>query len=356
MHITINTRKIGSHHPAYIIAEIGTNHNRDFTTACKMIDAAAEAGVDAVKFQTFYPDEFISRHATPMDYGLDNEYSEATWQEVQQNHLLLPFAWYEELVPRIRNHGLHFMTTVTGERSLVFALKYKPDALKIASMDLTYTPFLRLVAKTGLPVIISLGMGTWADIERAVKVLESEGCENYVLMHCVSNYPAKYEDLHLRFLNTLQKAFLKPVGFSDHSPGVVSSVVAVSLGASVIEKHITLDRNAKGPEHPFSLEPSDLKRLVTEIRQTEQALGNSRRHLSDQERNNARKFQRRIVANGKLKAGDLITTDNVKFQRPGGGLPPYELERIVGWVVIKDLDDEDVLTWDVLASRLQEEC
>ncbi|MCK4661195.1 MAG: N-acetylneuraminate synthase family protein [Phycisphaerae bacterium] len=349
--IEFNSRHIGPGCPVCIVAEIGSNHNRDLPTVCRMIDEAARAGVDAVKFQTFYADDFISKHITPAEYGLGECYPQTTWQEALQEHLILPFEWYDELVARIRGHGLGFVATVHSTRSLSFALGHQPDALKIASMDLTNTPLLAAVASAGLPMLISTGMGSWADIERAVQVIDAEGCRDVVLMHCVSEYPADYQNLHLRFLGALRAAFLKPVGFSDHSLGVVSSVVAVALGAGVIEKHFTLDRTAPGPDHSFSLEPGNLQRLVTEIRQAEQALGDSRRRISEQEKQNAVKYRRSVVANGPLQAGDAVTRERIKLQRPGHGIPPYDIEQILGCTLTQDVDDEQVITWGMLCCR-----
>jgi N-acetylneuraminate synthase/N,N'-diacetyllegionaminate synthase len=346
--IEINNRRIGPDHPTYIIAEIGSNHNYNLRIASKMIDEAAECGVDAVKFQTLYADDFISKHITPDEYGLNRLYNEATWREVLQKHLILPFEWYGELVPRIRRCGLDFITTVHSDRSLAFALKHKPDAIKIASMDLTNIPFISIVASIGLPVIISTGMGSKADIERAVLAVDLKGCKNFALMHCVSEYPANYENLNLKFLSVLENAFSRPVGFSDHSLGVVSSIVAATQGAAVIEKHFTLDQKAKGPDHPFALEPTTLKRLVTEVHQAEIILGSTRHQISERERENSIKYRRSIVANGRLRAGEVITSEKFKFQRPGYGIQPYEVEQLVGCTTKYDIGDEQVITWEMV--------
>ncbi len=329
----------------YVIAEVGSNHNRDFACAQGLIDAAADAGADAVKFQTFYADDFIPASVMPADYGLEDVYPGKSWQEVLRERLILPFDWYPELVAYVRQRGLDFVATVHGRRSLEFVMRFQPRAIKIASMDLTNTPLLQTVSRAGVPMLVSLGMGSWADIERAVAAVESEGPTDLTLMHCVSEYPTDYENLNLRFLSVLAATFAKPVGFSDHSLGVVSSVAAVALGARTIEKHITLDRNAPGPDHSFALEPRDLQRLVREVRQASQSLGTARRIVSPGERRNVQRYRRRAVARGPLARGTVLGPEHIALKRPGCGIAPFEMDRLWGRSLLCDLDDEQPLTW-----------
>lgn len=333
----------------YVIAEIGSNHNRDLACARGLIDAAADAGADAVKFQTFYADDFTPASVMPAEYGLQDVYPGRSWQEVLRERLILPFDWYPELVAYLRQRGLDFVATVHSQRSLEFAMHFQPRAIKIASMDLTNTPLLQAVARAGIPMIVSLGMGSWADIERAVAAVESVSSTDLTLMHCVSEYPTDYEHLNLRFLGVLAAAFTRPVGFSDHSLGVVSSVAAVALGARTIEKHITLDRHAPGPDHAFALEPHDLKRLVREVRQASQSLGTTRRVISAGERDNVVRYRRRVVAHGRLAKGTVLGPEHVALKRPGCGIAPFEMGRLWGRRLLCDLEDEQPLTWHSVA-------
>jgi len=337
---------------AYVIAEVGSNHNHDLDMARRLIDMAATARVDAVKFQTLYADDFIGRTIMPSAYGLADAYPGKCWQDVLGEQLILPFDWYPELVARIRDQGMDFVTTVHSDRGLEFVLQFQPSAIKIASMDLTHTPLLASVARGGVPMILSIGMGSLSDIERAVETVEAAGCQDLTLLHCVSEYPADYETLNLRSLRTLADAFGWPVGFSDHSLGVVSSVVAVTIGATVIEKHITLDRGLPGPDHPFALDADDLARLVREIRQAEACLGSTRRVVSSGEARNAARYRRSAVAREPLPAGTVLTRENVAIERPGTGIQPHEVERLWGRAVQRDVDAGQPLTWQCVGGEV----
>lgn len=343
--IEISGRDVGREHPCYIVAEIGSNHNHDLETARQLIDQAAEAGVDAVKFQTLRPDEFIPRDLPADTYGIGGSYPESTWQEVLENHLILPFEWYGELVSRIRDHDMDFVTTVHGRESLDLALQHSPVAIKTASMDLTHTPLLKAVAEAGCPMIVSTGMADLSEIDRAIRTIREIGLEELVITHCVSLYPASYDTLNLRAIPSLSDLLGIPVGFSDHSLGTTSAVVARTLGACVVEKHFTLNREATGPDHSFSLEPDELATLVDEIRIAEESFGSGALAPSETEKENRRRYRRSIVADGDLQRGETLTKDRIKYQRPGTGIPPSEVEYVVGKKLSKKVENEEQITW-----------
>ena len=214
-------------------------------------------------------------------------------------------------------------------------------------MDLTSAPLLLNVSSAGCPVISSTGMGTISEIDRAMTILDSGCNQEIAIMHCISEYPAKYENLNLGFINKLKSIYDVPVGFSDHSIGIVSSIVAVSLGASLIEKHFTLDRKSKGPDHAFALEPSDFKSLVESIRNAEISMISKKRKISDGEEINRKKYRRSIVAKVKIEAGTTISSDMVVFQRPGTGISTYDFNKIIGAKPCETVLEGEVLTWEL---------
>lgn len=344
--IEISGRDVGREHPCYIVAEIGSNHNHDLETARQLIDQAAEAGVDAVKFQTLRPGEFIPRDLPADTYGIGDSYPESTWQEVLENHLILPFEWYDELVSRIRDHDMDFVTTVHGRESLDFALQHDPVALKTASMDLTHTPLLKAVAEVGVPMIVSTGMADLSEIDRAIRTIRETGLEELVITHCVSLYPASHDTLNLRAIPSLRKLLGIPVGFSDHSLGITSAVVARTLGACVVEKHFTLDREATGPDHSFSLEPDGLRQLVQEIRAAEESLGNGQLSISERELRKRNDYRRSIVASHDIREGESIEQEDLSYKRPGSGIPPYRTKDLIGRSVNREIDRDNIITWD----------
>src|SRR5579862_6243692 len=266
----IGERPVGPGHPCYVIAEAGANHNRDLPTALRLIEVAAEAGADAVKFQTYTAEGLYSRHTPDISYlkekGLVSD-RESVWELIKR--VEIPWEWHAELAAHAAGHGIAFFSTPFEEAALDVLESVNVPAYKIASYEVNHLPLIERVARTGKPVLISTGMASLGDIERALDTAAAAGARDLMVMHCAVNYPPRFEHLNLRAITTMRDAFQVPIGWSDHTPGHTADVVAVTLGACAVEKHFTLSRNQNGPDHPFALEPGELKSMVTAIREAE---------------------------------------------------------------------------------------
>ena len=346
--IDIEGSKTGKNQRCFIIGEIGSNHNREKGVVKRLIDAAAEADFDAVKFQIYDAEETFSKHVMTTDVRMDSLYGVRPWWEVARDHILMPRDWFGEMFEYARSKHLIPLSAIHRPEDAEFLMQFGLSVFKIASIDLVYHHLLRRLASFQKPMIISTGMAYLNEIDETMRMLEDEGCDEIILLHCVSCYPPRPEDLNLRNITTLQNAFGIPVGFSDHSTGIVSAVAAVTLGAVVIEKHITLDKTMKGPDHPFALEPDEMIRLVNAIRDVEISLGSTKRILSLAELQVRKEVRRSIVAKVPYKKGDKITQDKIKFARPGTGITTNEFKYVEGRQVIKDIPSETVIQWDML--------
>jgi len=346
--INIDGRMVGEGHPVYLIAEIGSNHCSDKVVVKKMIDVAADAGFDAVKFQTYEPLEVFSGKITTTELGIDDMYGHRLWWEVARDHILMPRDWFGEMFAYAREKKLQVFSTVHSVRDAEFVMQFNPPLFKVASIDVSYLDFLRGLAGINKPIILSTGMHDLGEIEAAVNTILGEGNQQLALLHCVSNYPPRPENVNLRNITMLQKAFDIPVGFSDHHPQNFMDVAAVALGACIIEKHITLDRTRKGPDHPFALDPDAMIDLVNSVREIEKALGSSRRILSAAEQKSREVTRRSFVARTDIKKGDVITRDKIKLTRPGTGIHPKYKHRLIGHTAAVDIEKEDVIAWDMV--------
>lgn len=340
--INIENRKIGENQPCFIIAEIGTNHNMNLSMARELIAVAAEAKVDAVKFQTYHWQDVVHPKVMASEYGYD---SNKPWYQIIQERLAMPREWYPELFDEARRLGLIPLSTPHCRDCAEFLLKLHVPAFKVASMELTNIPFLVEMARLTKPIILSVGMGDMAEISRAVDAIRNNGNEEIILTHCVSLYPPKPREINLRNIVSLRQITGLPVGFSDHSSGTATAVAAVTLGACLIEKHITLDRGLEGPDHPFALEPSDLYRLVKEIREVEEALGVYNRTVSPAEMAKRDKYRKSLVAAVDIPAGRQIQKEDIIITRPGTGISPEYLEIVLGLKTLYDIRQYEPLTW-----------
>jgi sialic acid synthase SpsE/sugar phosphate isomerase/epimerase len=330
--VWIGDRPVGEGHPCFVIAEAGVNHNGSVEMALDLVDVAAEAGADAVKFQKRELGDLYPRRL------LDDHNSEE-WAF----HYLLPVLKQAELnedeFRRIKDHclekGIRFMCTPWDTSSLAFLEELGVDGYKISSADLVNLPLLDQIARTAKPMILSSGMSTFHEIERTVQHLRGLGA-SFALLHCVSAYPAPFESLNLRFLETL-KQFGVPVGYSGHERGIAMPLVALALGASIVEKHITLDRTLPGPDHPASLEPQGIQRLVRDIRHAELALGRNEKRLTTMEQLNRQVLRKSLVAARDLPRGTVVDEKMVTSIGPGKGLSPQRLEELVGVRLDRDV-------------------
>ncbi|HLP57203.1 MAG TPA: N-acetylneuraminate synthase family protein [Candidatus Deferrimicrobium sp.] len=346
--IHIDERKVGPGHPVYLIAEIGSNHCGDKAVVKKLIDIAAIAGFDAVKFQTYDPLEVFSGKITTTELKMDPLYGHKPWWEVARDNILMPREWFGEMFAYAREKNLHVFSTVHSAQDAEFVMAFDPPVFKVASLDVTYLDFLVDLAGFKKPIILSTGMHYLGEIEEAVNAILKNGNNQLALLHCVSNYPPRPEDVNLNNIGMLQKAFDLPVGFSNHHPENYMDVAAVALGACIIEKHVTLDRSLNGPDHPFALDPDAMMDLVKSVRDTEKALGTSKRVLSESELVARTITRRSFVARTDIKKGEVLTRENVKITRPGTGIHPKLKDRLLGRKAMKDIEKEEVISWQMV--------
>ena len=337
MEFEIADKKIGDDYPTFIIAELSANHMNDFDIAVKTIEAMAEAGADAVKFQTFTPDTIT--------LDCDNEYFQIKQGTVWDGQVLhdlyedayMPWDWQPKLKKVAEDLGLIVFSSPFDKTSVDFLEDMDVPAYKIASFEITDIPLIEYVASKGKPVIISTGVASLEDIELAVKTCHDVGNDNISLLKCTSSYPAPMEEINLNTIPDIKKRFNVIVGLSDHTLGNEVSVAAVAKGANIVEKHFILDRDMGGPDSEFSMEPYEFKQMVDSIRNVEKALGNVSYDLTDKVKAN-REFSRSLFVVKDIKKGESITEDNVKSIRPSFGLHPKYLNKIIGKKVKMDLN------------------
>lgn len=330
---------------AFIIAEAGVNHNGKLVLAYQLVDKAKEAGVDAIKFQTFNPKKLVSKVAKMATYQRDNIGKEKSQQEML-SELTLEKKDFVKIKEYCEKKEILFLSTPFDEESVDFLEDLVPY-YKIGSGEITNLPFLKHIAKKGKPIILSTGMSYLGEVETAVKAIQEidDDLELY-LLHCTTNYPCPINEVNLKAMQTLKEAFKLPVGYSDHTKGIEVPIAAVALGARIIEKHFTLDNNMEGPDHKASLEPDELKEMVFRIRNIEKALGDGIKKPNRSEikiREVARKV---LVSNKKLTQGSVIRRGDIEIKRAGRGILPHELEIIENHKLVKDIDEDEPLTWD----------
>jgi N,N'-diacetyllegionaminate synthase len=342
--VRIGNKLVGPGQPCFIIAEAGVNHNGDMLLAHRLIDAAAAAGVDAVKFQSFITEELITPDAPKANYQV-----EATGESGSQYMMLKSLELSADQQVELKAHcdqiGIIYLCTPYEQESAQMLDHMGIAAFKIASTDTTNTPFLKFLASKGRPTILSTGMSTLGEVEQAVNALLCGGLDDkIVILHCTAEYPTPTREVNLRAILTMQRAFVCPVGFSDHTLGIGASPWAVAVGACVIEKHFTLDRNMAGPDHRASLDPAGLSDLVQSVRDVEAALGDGVKRPMPCEIHNKPRMQKSLVARRRISAGDIISPDDLTCKRPGYGMPPSWFDRIVGKKAAVDIPQDGVLT------------
>lgn len=327
-----------------IIAEAGVNHNGDIELARRMVREARLAGADYVKFQTAIPELVISTFAPKAEYQKETT-GEAESQLEMCKAIHLPLSDYAGLKALCDEEGIGFMSTPFDLVSIDCLAPLGMDFWKIPSGEITNLPYLRKIGRLGERVIMSTGMATLAETEAAVKVLEEAGTprSNIILLHCTTQYPAPYESVNLRAMEALATLGCAAVGYSDHTQGIEVSVAAGALGARVIEKHFTLDRNLPGPDHKASLEPAELKALVDSVRHIEAAMGDGRKYAADAERPNIDIARKSIVASRTIKGGEVFCEDNITVKRPGNGISPMEWDSVLGMKASRDFAADELI-------------
>ncbi len=332
----------------FVIAEAGVNHNGSKDLALELVDAAADAGADAVKFQTFDPALLVSREAPKAQYQTVQTGGNQSQKEML-DALVLPRAWHHDLQDHCRTRGISFMSTPFDEQSADFLRDLGVDCLKIPSGEITNWPFLDHVAGLGLPLIVSTGMANLQEVADAVERIQGGNVPDFSLLHCVSNYPAAPEHANLAAMDTLRALFEVPVGWSDHTLGIHISVAAAARGASIIEKHLTIDRTLPGPDHAASLEPLEMKRMVSCIRAVVSAVGDGEKVPVPSELPVAAVARRSLHVAQDVASGSVLQKDHLVALRPGTGLPPSMLDRVLGRTVATDLLRGALLAEDDLA-------
>ncbi len=329
----------------FLIAEAGVNHNGDVGMAEKLINAAAEAGADAVKFQTFTADALVTRNAESTDYQRRN--TGGTYQHEMLKSLELSCDDFRRLKGHCEKRGILFLSSPFDEGSARFLLEdLKMERIKIPSGEITHLPFLKYLTSFGRPLILSTGMSDLPEIQQAVEAIRSVSKDAALtLLHCTSNYPCLFEETNLKAMRTLSETFSLPVGYSDHTLGIEIAIAAAALEATVIEKHFTLDRGLPGPDHPCSLEPRELKQLVLSVRNVEKALGSPEKRPMPSELQTRQKVRKSLVLARNLPAGSVLTEKDLAAKRPGDGISPAHLNRLVGKRLMVDKAADERIAW-----------
>lgn len=328
-----------------IIAEAGVNHNGSLQLAKQLIDKAVEAGVDIIKFQTFKSEKLVSKAAHQAEYQQRNIGKKDEGQLAMLKKLELSREDHEELISYCSEKGIRFFSTAFDMESIDYLHSLKMGLWKIPSGEITNYPYLRKIAGFHEPVILSTGMCELPDIENALNVLLEFGLqkEQITILHCNTEYPTPFCDVNLKAMLEIEERFGVKTGYSDHTKGIEVPIAAVALGATVIEKHFTLDRNMEGPDHKASLEPQELKQMVDAIRNIELALGSGHKAISESERKNIEIARKSIVAARPIKKGEQLSEDNLTVKRPGTGISPMRWNDVIGTTAKQDYEEEDLI-------------
>lgn len=326
----------------FIIAEAGVNHNGNFENAKKMIDIAKESGVDAIKFQTFKAEKVVSKFAEKAEYQKTNTGNLESQLEMVKK-LELSFSDFKALKEYSEEKGILFLSTPFDFESIEFLKSLGMEIWKIPSGEITNLPYLEKIAKIGKKIIMSTGMCELSEIEEALKVLKEAGAKDVSILHCNTEYPTPMKDVNLLAMLGLKEKFEVEVGYSDHTLGIEIPISAVALGAQIIEKHFTLDKNMEGPDHVASLNPEELKEMVKAIRNIEIALGSKEKFVSESEFKNRAIARKSIVANRQIKVGETLTEENLTVKRPGTGISPMKWKTVIGTKALKDFEEDEMI-------------
>jgi len=349
MKVKIHNKILSNENDSFIVAELGVNHNRDLKLAKKLIIEAANAGADAVKFQTWKTENIILKTTEMTEYQKESlSINESQFNMLKR--LEMPYEWHYELKELAEEHGLIFFSTMEDKESVDFLInELKIPMIKVGSGDLTNYPLLKYTAGFRIPMVLSTGMATLSEIDEAVRIIYKEGNRELILLHCTSQYPCPMEDVNLSAMLSLKCCFKTLTGFSDHTPDTEISVAAVALGASYIEKHFTLDKLLPGPDHKASIEPDNFKKMVNQIRNIEKAMGDGFKSPKSSELKNRKIVIRRIVASKNIEEGEILNDTNISFKRANHGLEAKYYNLIYGKKVNRDILEDDIIQLDYLS-------
>jgi N-acetylneuraminate synthase len=344
--IKINNKVIGKDNPCFIIAEAGVNHNGKLKLAKKLVDTAVDAGCDAVKFQTYKSKGVVTKDSDLAEYAKKN-----IGRNLKQIKMIkkyeLKYDDFKELKKYCDKKNIIFLSTPHSFDAIDFLEKLVP-AYKFGSGDLTNIPALEYAAKKNKPMILGTGMATLKEIKYAVDAIKKTGNKKFILLHCTTNYPCPIEEVNLNAMITLQKELDCLVGYSDHTMGITVPIMARTLGAVIIEKHFTLDRSLQGPDHKASLEPNELKKMVEEIKNIKKALGSFEKKPTKSEEKIKKNVRKSLVASCNIKKGEKITRDMIDIKRPGQGIEPINLKKIIGKKALNKIEEDEVIKWNMI--------
>lgn len=326
----------------FIIAEAGVNHNGSLTTAKLLVDKAKESGADCIKFQTFVSKNIVTKNAEKAEYQKQQTDSNESQLDMLCK-LELSFDDFAELNNYCKLKQIEFLSTAFDFDSIDFLNSLNMKRWKIPSGDITNLPYLIKIAKLNRPIILSTGMSTMDDVRLAINSLRNNGNSNITVLHCTTEYPTPYQDVNLNAMLTMKDEFNIPIGYSDHTRGIEIPIAAVAMGATVIEKHFTLDSNMEGPDHKASLEPDELKAMVSAIRNVEAAMGDGIKRPSKSEKRNMEAARKSIVAKTNIKKGEIFTQENLIVKRPGNGISPMKWFEVLGEISTRDFKEDELI-------------
>lgn len=346
--ITLENKKVGANYPTYFIAEIGANFDGSLEKAKRLIDAAKEAGADCAKFQTFSTPKIVSEggFSKMQLHGVHGSWGRTVSEVFKEAEF--PVSWHKEISDYCKQVGIHFSTSPYFKEAVDLCLELDVPFIKIGSGDITWLDMLEYISNKGKPVMLATGDATMSEIDEAVRTIEKTGNKNLILMQCITNYPSKIDSANVNVLKTYQSAFDVLTGYSDHSPGHVVALASVVLGGRVIEKHFTLDKTDKGPDHPHSMEPQEFKFMVDSIREVERAMGSTRKEVVAEEGETVFVQRRCLYAKRNLKKGQVITEEDIDVLRPALGILPKYKNTIIGKAVNCDIPAGNPLFWENL--------
>lgn len=346
--VRIGQRWVGEGQPCFLAAEVGINHNGDMDLAHRSIEAAADAGADAVKFQNYHTEDFVSDRSLMYEYVSQGKTVVEPQYDMFKRCELAP-----EKLRELREHcdrrGVIFFSTPTSEQGIAELIEAGSPLVKNGSDCLVHLPLIRAMACTGLPTVISTGMAMLADVKDAVEAFRGAGGKDLILLHCTSSYPTPAEDVHLRKIGALAATFDCPVGLSDHTDGIVAAVGSVALGACMIEKHFTIDKNLSGPDHRFSADPAEFRLMVESVRAMEKSLGSPELKPAASEKVGRRDYRLSCVAARELPSGHRLVDADIAFRRPGYGFPPKELDGLIARELVRNVPSGHVFTTEDFA-------
>lgn len=346
--ITVGDKKVGADFPTYFIAEIGANFDGSIEKAKRLIDAAKEAGADCAKFQTFSTPRIVSEggFSKMQLHGVHGSWGRTVSEVFKDAEF--PIAWHKEIADYCKQVGIHFSTSPYFKEAVDLCVDLDVPFIKIGSGEITWLEMLEYIASKGKPIMLATGDATMSEIDEAVRTIEKTGNKDLILMQCITNYPSKIDSANVNVLKTYQSAYNVLTGYSDHSPGHVVALASVVLGGRVIEKHFTLNKTDKGPDHPHSMEPHEFKFMVDSIREVERAMGSTRKEVVAEEGETVFVQRRCLYAKRDLKKGDVLTEEDIDVLRPALGIPPKYRNTIIGKTVTCDVPAGDPLFWDNL--------